>query len=276
MTFDFKKARAYADQVMKNPLLEAIILGSQGAGKSYALGTLGCKTLHLYGTRESHGPKTAGVAGGSNVIPICFDHTETGPLAADDALITLDAILHDYAWMKTEGIQAIALDGMAVLEALVKDTTEWAQKTKNANGKHNTYKETEASMEIIGRVISWLKAAQRELGCHIVVTGILDVRETDQYGGIVEAAPRLQGFGLAEMIAQHFGDVLVVGKMTKDGLTKWKLQFMSDLTKSAKDEHGNQKKAMNFSPRLSGCIAPNLMDADLGKLAAFKAEAMKR
>src|ERR1700694_3867927 len=100
MTFDFAQARKYADQVMKNPLLEAIILGSQGAGKSFSLGTMGCKTLHLYGTRESHGPKTAGVPGGSNIVPVCFDHTEAGPLGADDALAALDQILHSYGWMK--------------------------------------------------------------------------------------------------------------------------------------------------------------------------------
>lgn len=272
--FDFKKAIAASERTMTNPLLEAIILGPQGAGKSYAIGTLGCKTLHLYGTRESHGPKTARVEGGTNIVPMCFTEYEGSALSADQSMDMLRTVLTDYKWINDEGFGALALDGMAVLEEMIKDTTAWTEKCKTAKGAHNTFKETEASLDLMARVINWMKSAQRECGVHIVVTGILDVKESDAYGAIVEASPRLGGYGLAESIVQHWGDVLVVGKMTRNGETKYKFQFMSDLTKTAKDEHGAQKKSLNFSPRLSGCALPPMMDADFSQLIEYKKKAL--
>lgn len=277
MTFNFTKAKAHAKKALDNPLLELILLGPSGAGKSYTIGSLGVKTLYLYGTRESHGPKAASVEGGANVEPMCFDYgtwkDEPAPRAftGDESWQFLKAILGDLAYLKSEGYKAIALDGMAVLEALVKETAEWREKCKTAQGKHNTFKETEATQDLISRVIGLMKTAQRELGVHIVVTGIIDVKETDAFGGVVEAAPRLQGYGLAESLNQHFGDITVVGKMTRNEETKYKLQFLTDLVKVAKDETGRQKKAMNFSPRLSGCTVPPMMDANLAELAAHKA-----
>ena len=279
--FDFARAKSLAAKQMKNPLLEAIILGASGAGKSYCIGTLGVKTLYLYGTRESHGPQTAAVQGDKNIVPMCFDHgvwpgeKEPRPFSSDESMVFIESALRDFDWIKQEEFKAVAFDGMAVLEALVKDTTEWREKCKTAAGKHNTFKETEASVDLIGRVIGFLKGVQRECGTHLVATGIIDVKDTDQYGGIVEASPRLQGYGLAESLNQHFGDVLVVGRMSRDGQTKYKFQFLTDLVRTAKDEHGNQKRAMNFSPRMSGCEVPPMMDADLSQVAKLKREKMK-
>lgn len=279
--FDFKKAKEYARRAMKNPLLEAIILGPSGAGKSYTIGTLGCKTLYLYGTRESHGPKAASVKGTANMEPMAFDHGTWGTekterqFTGDESWSFLQAILKDHTYIKGEGYKAIALDGMKVLEDLVKSTTEWRQKCSTAKGGHNTFKETEASQEMIGTIISLLKTCQRECGVHIVVTGILDVKESDAFGAVVEASPRLGGYGLAESINQFFGDILVVGKMSKGGESKWKFQFMSDLTRVSKDEAGNQKKAMNFSPRLTGYEPPPFMDANLADVIKFKTENTK-
>lgn len=280
--FNFKQARQLATKALKNPLLELIVLGSQGSGKSYSVGTLGVKTLFLYGTRESHGPKTASVEGGPNVEPMCIDYgvwpgeeTER-PFTNDESLEFIRAILTDHDYITKEKYQAIAVDGLAVLEAMAKGTAEWKEKCKTTGGKHNTYKETEATQEILGEIISLLKGCQRLCGVHIVVTGVLDVKSTDAFGAIEEAAPRLGGYGLAESLNQHFGDIVVVGKMSRGGETKYKFQFLTDLTKVSKDEHGQQKKAMNFSPRLSGLkIDEPLMDASLAKLAKLKAEKMK-
>lgn len=282
--FDFARAKSLAAKQMKNPLLEAIILGASGAGKSYAIGTLGVKTLYLYGTRETHGPQTAAVQGSTNIIPMCFDYgvwpedaepRQERTFTADESLQFIEATLRDFDWIRKEGFKAVACDGMAVLEALVKDSTEWKEKCKTAKGTHNTFKETEASVDIIGRVVGYLKAVQRECGTHLLVTSMLDVKDTDPYGAILEAAPRLQGYGLAESLNAHFGDVLVVGKMTRDGQSKYKFQFMADITRTAKDEHGGQKRAMNFSPRLSGCEVPPMMDANLAEVAKLKREKMK-
>lgn len=283
MKFNFDKAKKSALKALKNPLLEAIVLGSSGAGKSFSIGTLGVKTLYLYGTRETHGPKSASVKGAANILPMCIDfgtwedEKDERAFTADESLALIREILTSYEWMKKEGFKAIAFDGLAVLESLVKETTHWREKCKTAAGKHSNFKEVEASQEIIGSVISLLKAAQRELDLHIVVTGILDVKEVDGFGAIQEASPRLQGYGLAESLNQHFGDVIVIGKMTRGGETKYKFQFMTDLVKSSKDENGMQKRAMNFSPRLSGVpLDTVVMDADLSKLANIKREHMDK
>lgn len=275
MKFDFKRAIAQSELAMKNPKLECVILGPQGAGKSYAIGTLGVPTLHLYGTRESHGPKTARVVGKDNITPFCFTEYDGKSLSADDSLSLLESVLSNHSYLTESAFGAIALDGLAVLEDIIKQSTAWKEKCKTAKGTHNTFKETEASLELMAHVINLLKSAQRECGVHIVVTGILDVKETDQYGGIVEASPRLGGYGLAESLNQHFGDVLVISKMTKSGTSQWRFQFMSDLTRVAKDDTGNQKKAMNFNPRLSGCEVPTSMEADFAKLISYKADKMK-
>jgi hypothetical protein len=279
--FNFDAAKKSAAKALKNPLLELIVLGSQGAGKSYCIGTLGVKTLYLYGLRESHGPKTASVQGKANVEPMCIDYgvwpgeKDERAFTSDESLEFLRAILMDQAYIKSQAYKAIAVDGLAVLEAMVKGTQEWKEKCRTTAGKHNTYKETEATQEILGEVIGLLKACQRELGTHIVVTGVLDVKSTDAFGAIDEAAPRLGGYGLAESLNQHFGDIAVVGKMTRGGETKYKFQFLTDLTKVSKDESGNQKKAMNFSPRLSGLdIQEPTMPADLSLLAKLKADRM--
>lgn len=278
MSFNFEKAKTFANKALKNPLLELIILSPSGGGKSYSIGTLGVKTLYLYGTRESHGPKSASVEGGENIVPICIDfgfwkdEKKEREFTADESLSLLKEILTSYEWLRKEQFKAIALDGLAVLESLVKETTVWREKCKTAQGKHNTFKETEASQEVMGSVITLMKAAQRELDTHIVVTGILDVKEVDAFGGIVEASPKLGGYGLAESLNQHFGDIVVKGKMTRGGETKYKFMFLTDLVKVSKDEMGQQKRAMNFNPRLSGHTTDPIMDADLSKLAALKAK----
>jgi hypothetical protein len=128
---------------------------------------------------------------------------------------------------------------------------------------------------MIGNVINLMKAAQREANCHIVVTGILDVKEVDGFGAIMEATPKLSGYGLCEALVSFFGDILVVGKMTKGNEVKWKFQAMTDLTKTSKDEVGNLKKALNFSPRVSGVVLPPIMDADFSQVAKMKVEAAK-
>jgi hypothetical protein len=281
MSFNFKQAKEAAKKALKNPLLEIVILGSQGAGKSYTIGTLGVKTLYLYGTRETHGPKAASVKGTANIEPMCIDfgiwpgEKVERQFTADESWKFLTTILEDFEYLKSEGYKAIALDGLAVLDELVKGTTAWKEACKTASGKHNNYGETAASQSLIGQMINRLKACQRELGVHIVVTGILDVKSVDAFGGIEEASPRLSGYGLAESLNSNFGDIAVVGKMTKGGEIKYKFQFLSDLTRASKDDTGNIKRAMNFSPRLSGCETVPYMDADLSKLAAYKKEQMK-
>jgi len=277
--FNYANAIKSAKKLMECKKLQLILLGHQGAGKSFAIGTLGVKTLYLYGTRESHGPVSASTSAGDNVLPICIDYgywekeTTERAFTADESLKLVEQILKDYKWLREEKFGAIAIDGLPVLESVAKDSQLWKEKCKTASGKHNTYKETEATQEVIGTILGWLKAAQVELDIHVIATGIIDVKEKDGYGAIVEATPRLAGYGLAETMNQHFADIACVGKMSMNGEVKYKFQFLVDLTKASKDLQGNLKKSMNFSPRISGCKdLPDMMDADLSKLADWKAK----
>lgn len=277
MIINLTKAIARGQAGLKKTPLQAIVLGSSGAGKSSLLGTFGVKTLYLHGTGEDHGPRAASALGGELVLPVCIDQDESGKeLNADSVFNAIKEICRDESFIKSNNIEAIVLDGFAVLEHLAKKTASWKVKCQTSAGKHNTFKESEASLEILTEVIDALKCAQREHGVHIAVTGMLDVKAKSADGSILEAAPRLAGYGLAEGLIQQFGDVLVVGKMVKNNVSKYKLQFMTDLSKASKDEHGDLKKAMNFSPRLSGIVnLPSLMDADLATLVKFKKENIK-
>jgi hypothetical protein len=275
--FDFKKAREAAVKMSKLNKLQVILLGHSGSGKSYALGTLGCRTLYLYGTKEAHGPQSARNEGGDNIVPMCMDYgtwpgeDDKRAFTGDESYEFICSLLSDIDHIKSEKVGAVVIDSLSVLEAIVKDTSKWADKCKTTAGKHNTFKESEASQEMLGAIIDKLKYIQQELDVHVVVTGIIDVKDKDGFGAVVEAVPRLGGYGLCENMIQHFADVVVTGKMTKNGEVKYKFQFMTDLTKAAKDEHGNVKKAMNFSPRLTGCTPPSSMDANLAELAKLKA-----
>lgn len=275
--FDYKKAEQSARKLMECKKLQLIILGHQGAGKSFVVGTLGVKTLYLYGTRESHGPVSASTLGGDNVFPLCMDYgtwadeKEERHFTSDESMAMIEQVLKDYAWMREEKFGAIVIDGLPVLEGIAKDSTLWKEKCKTASGKHNTYRETESTQEVLGSMLGWLKAAQVELDVHVIATGIIDVKEKDGFGGVVEAVPRLAGYGLAETMNQHFADITCIGKMSMGGEVKYKFQFLVDLTKASKDLQGNLKKSMNFSPRISGCKdLPDIMNADLDELAAYK------
>ncbi len=274
MLINIKDAIKHAEREMKNPLIQAIVLGSSGAGKSRLLGSFGVKTLYLYGTGEDHGPKSARAGGADNVIPVCYDYGQPAGekaeryFTADETIKLISEMLRDHALLKDLGVKAIAIDGFANLEHIVKKSNRWADKCKTSQGKHNTFKETEASLEVLTEIVDGLKMAQRALGVHIAVTCMIDVKGLASDGSITEAAPRLSGYMLAEPLLQQFGDVIVVGKMSRNGQTKYKLQFMTDLAKASKDEVGDLKRAMNFNPRLSGVkTLPSYLDADNGLAA---------
>lgn len=274
--FDFAKMQVSSTASLKSNKLELLLMGPSGAGKSFTIGTLGVKTLYLYATRETHGPRSAAVKGGNLMVPLCFDYgTWPGEVAprqftADESLQLLRAILTNYAYIRANQYEAVSLDGMAALEVLVKESSEWKKKCLTTQGKHNTFKESEASVEMLGSFVSMLKGVQRECDTHIVATSMIDVKDMDGFGGISEAAPKLQGYGVCEAIVANFGDVLVVGRMTKGTDVKWKFQSLMDVKKVSKDENGTIKKILNFAPRLSGASLPPIMDADLSQVIKMK------
>jgi hypothetical protein len=267
MTFDFEAALAQAKRDAESTALEAIILGSSGAGKSVLAGTSGLKTLYLYSSGENHGVKAARLFGKADVIPVCFDHLSTSP---DEALANLLSILHNKEQIAKLGVKFVFLDGATEVEALIRSSKAWKDACKTAKGAHNTYEEGRATVAAFRPIITGLKDLQRATGTHFAMSCILDVKELGASGEIVESSPRIQGFAVAESLVQQFGDVLVVGRMSKNGQVKHKLQFMTEIVKTAKDEGGVIKRTMNYSPRLQGVMPPPYMDADLSKVIELK------
>lgn len=271
MSFDFKSSASTA-HTQTATLLSAIVLGPSGAGKSFLCGTLPGRTLYLYTSGEDHGVHNALSAGG-NVHPVCLDHDDDTVLAADASFKRLLEILGSTEALKKEGFKSIVIDSATELEAIIRNTKEWEDACTTKNGKHDGFAETGATLNMLRKVAVILKAAQRSLGCHTVITCGLDVKALGEDGEIEEASPRLTGYSVAEGLIQMCGDVLVVGRMSKDGVSKHKLQFMTAVEKVSKDAAGRVKKAINFNPRIAGLKVselPAFIDADLSKVVELK------
>lgn len=273
MTFDFDAALKDGQQDLEAQYLSAIVLGMSGSGKSRLLGTLGVKTLYLYYGGEDHGPKSARVADGSNIAPICLDvYDADGKLDPDATFARTIETLNNTAKIKQHGFGAVVLDGATELEAVIRACKSWRKACLSTKGEHNAFSEPGATTAMLRAVIGPLKQLQRSCKAHIAITGILDVKGLGENGEITEASPRLQGFSVAETLIQQFADVLVVGRMERDGDVKYKLQFMTDLVKVSKDAKTNAiKKTFNFNPRITGATdVPPYLDADLKKVIELK------
>lgn len=274
MTFDFDKAIAEAAKDAKSTALEALVLGSSSSGKSSLFGTFGCKTLYLYSGGENHGVKSAYSTGATNVIAAKYDvYKEDGKIDPDASLANCLSALSQPEILRQKGVGAVAIDGASELEVLIRSSKAWLKACMTPKGSHNAFEETKATLAGFRPIITALKDLQRELGIHFAMSCILDVKELGSMGEVVEGAPKIQGYSVAESLCQQFGDVLVVGRMTKNGVAKHKLQFGTDLSKVAKEESGAPKKFLNFSPRIAGIKVADLPpyeEADLSKIIALK------
>lgn len=273
MSFDFDAAIKAGQQDLESQLLCAIVLGMSGSGKSRLLGTLGVKTLYLYYGGEDHGPQSASVADGSDIAPMRLDVLDAeGELDPDATLARTIAVLNNHAKIKQHGFGAVIIDGASELEAVIRQCKAWRKACLSAKGEHNAYEEPKATTAMLRTVVGPLKQLQRSCKVHVAITGILDVKAIGEFGEIAEASPRLLGFSVAETLIQQFADVLVVGRMVRNEEVKYKLQFMTDLVKTSKDNKTSAiKKTFNFNPRITGATdVPSYLDADLKKVLELK------
>jgi hypothetical protein len=123
-------------------------------------------------------------------------------------------------------------------------------------------------------VLSRLRDLQFNHGIDIAVTCMLDVTEKNARTGEIEAAkPKLQAYGIAESAIQQFGDIIIIGRMTKaDGMSGHVIQMNTDLSRVSVDEKTKEvKKIFGISPRLQGVqTTPPLIRADLKELLKLK------
>lgn len=274
MAFDFAKAVAEAQTDIKNKSLFLMLLGSSGNGKSYAQGTFGVKTLYLYTQGESHGPKSAAAVGGENVVAICLDRETGKELTPDEALKRLHSILDDVDGLKKAGFKALAIDGASEIESLIRGTVKFKALTTTDSGKHNGFAEGPATMAQFRDIMIKLKRLHRELGLHVCMTCILNVKEYAEDGTILDSTPQLSGYAVATGLVQQFDDVMIIGRMTRKGQIAYRLQLLAGGSKKTTDIVTQQvKKTFNFSPRLTGQDVLSLgetLEANLGALVKLK------
>jgi hypothetical protein len=267
MSFNFEKAITDAKKDLNNNKLALVLLGSSGNGKSYAQGTFGCKTLYLYASGESHGPKSAASVGGANIVPVCIDRDGEKALTADESYQRLLDILNNVD--KKHGFGAISIDGASEIETIIRNTTQFKQKAKT------TFDEGPVTLSLFRPILMQLKTLQRDQGVHFCMTCGLNVRDVGDTGEIIESTPALHGFQVATGLIQQFDDVMVIGRMQKSEKVGYRLQLLAGVTKTTKDFKTQEvRKTVNFSPRLTGVditALPGTMEADLSKLITMKA-----
>jgi hypothetical protein len=263
--FDFKNAVAQAKARMEDKKLNAIVLAPSGGGKSSLAGTLGVPTLYLHLSAESHGPIAASTFSTGDVDPVCIDDGRT----PDEALEFLQALLNDKEFLS--GYDAIALDSATSLEQVIRNSDNFrARCISEKTGKVNSFAEPAAVLTIFSEIIRLLQAT----GKHTILTLALDVKAMDgETGEILEAMPKLSTYSVAESIIMQFGDVFIIGPMTKGDKTAHRIQFSGKVSKTSKDASGNVKKFINFSPRVTGVkVLPDSLPAKLSEVVKLKKE----
>lgn len=271
-------ARIKASQAqMECKDLALILFGPPSGGKSQAMGTLGVKTLYLYFSGESHGPRSA-FAGGTDIIPYCVDQDENGnKIDPDEALAELNALLANTKFFTENAIKAIAIDSAGELEFMIMQTAAWKIEAQKR------YKGVESycfpiTLEMFRPVMDALRNLQLKQGIHYVVSCILNVSEFGEDGVIADAEPKMFGYGTVSGFLQQFPDRMIIGKVeTKDGM-KPKLQLGTMVTKATKDQKTKEvTKIQHFRPQLQGVDftgGPNYLPPDLSKLIKYKAAGM--
>ena len=270
MAFNFKAAEATALAQLNNKALFAMILGASGSGKSSAIGTLPGKTLLIFGSGESHGPKAAAALGGA-VSAICVDVDESGKaLTSDEAFARLMSIITDTDSIIKEKFANVAIDGAPELEAILVKSTRFIQMCTTDKGKTDGYAKGPAMSTLFREVVSALKTLHAK-GINVVMTCRADVRAMDDNGAISDCSPKLSSYGVAESLVSQFDDVLLVGCVAVGEKRGHVFQFSNTISKVSKDLQGTIKKILNFSPRVTGAKdIPELLKADLKKVIELK------
>jgi hypothetical protein len=256
---------------VKTDKLFLLVLGASGAGKSFCFGTAPGKIAYIYLNAERHGVSSARKSG-NNIIPILIDIDKTGAERKPDEAVKYGlAALNPEALKKAE-ITTVVVDGLTELEKLVRRTKKWQERCETASGKHNSFAEPAATVEILDQFMTALRIAQDTAGVHVVVSGILDVQEADANGSVTLAKPRATGYTVAESMIQQFPDILVIGEVTKrDGTSGRVFQTGGELKKVSVDEDKKVKRFINFSCRLSGVAElPTFIKADLKSVIELK------
>lgn len=254
-----------------NNALFCCVLGESGGGKTHALGTVGEKTLYLLFKGEKHGSSVIRKEGKENIEEILLDFNGTDELAPDDTLARLRSIIQDHAGLEAAGFKAIVIDGLTEVDLCISQTRELKKQCLTKNGDVDHFKVPAVAKQMLHKLVGQLVDLQIKTGIHVITTCILEVKEKDDKGFILDASPKLTTFSVAETALQLFGDRVVVCKVVN---SKGEPVYVFDADFSgrrvSKDEVGGIKKQFSFGPRVTSGELPKLMKANLSELIKIK------
>ena len=251
---------------IKDNGLQLVILGASGSGKSHAIGTYPGKVAYLYGSGESHGPKSARKEG--TIIPLSWDKSKDGMVIPIDRRLKRIIDFLDPEGLKEAKVNAVALDSITMLVNDLKQTDAFKKRCLTSKGTHNAFKETEALIELVSIVLNKLQDLSESHGIDVICTIDLNIQSVDETGIITESRPGLPTFGVAKAIIQQFADILVLGRIEGKPV----FQNFAQVKSASKDfETNTTVKYIEYHPRLQGVIeVPELIPANLKEILKLK------
>lgn len=251
--------------------LQLIILGPSGSGKSHLMGTHPGKILDLYGDTERHGVKSASKEGLDRLVSRNWSRDQRGvSRGANAAFKYLNDILEPSA-IKAAGFDFVCLDSITDLLALIRGTTEWETRCMTDKGKHNSFAEGTAYIDMAWIILNKLINLQEYHNVDIAVIADLDITERAENGMIITSKPRMPSYQVAENIIRMFPDIVMMSRVRGKTETKPLIQMGAGCTRESKTQEGELVKTIDFTPRLSDVTTiPSVIKADLKELLRLK------
>lgn len=253
---------------IKTDGLFLVVLGPSGAGKSHFIGTYPGKTLMLYGAGESHGPGSA-VKNNKDLLAVAWDRNNEGEVPPDKMLKRIKELL-DPELLKKAGVKCVALDSLTNLVLDLKKTEVFRQRCMSARGQHNSFKETEALIELASGILRQLHTLVDYHEIDVITTLDLQIQAVADDGLILESKPSLPTFGVAKALVQQFSDILMLGRIGED--RKPKFQNCAKAASSSVDrETMTMVKYLEFNPRLRGVVElPEFIEPTVSAILELK------
>ena len=258
---------------VKQDGLFLVVLGASGVGKSHFIGTYPGRTLLLYGAGESHGPASA-IKSNSDILPLAWNRGKDAKgnivdLNPNKILSRIKEALNPEA-LAAAGIKCVAIDSLTNLCLDLKNTDMFKQRCMSAKGQHNSFKETEALIELLSLVTNSLQNLSDIHGIDSICTLDLNILSVADNGLILESKPGLPTFGVGKAIIQQFPDILVLGRLGENSEPTFQ-NFASVNQKSKDFETQAIVKYVEYHPRLRGAITlPETIPANVQSILDLK------
>lgn len=252
--------------------LQCIVLAPSRGGKSHLVGTYPGKILYLCGSGELHGIKSAFKESGDSLVPVCWDRNKDGSGRSPDAAYEfILKLLRNPEYLKEQGFQMVALDSMVALFKTIRGTQRWANKCQTDRGKHNSFAEPDAYMDMIDAILIELRNLCDLHEIDYIVTSDLEIQQQGDDGSIIMSKPRMPSFSVAERTIQQFPDVIMLSRMKVGKKSGPVIQMGAGCTRESKNEAGVIVKTIDFTPSLADVTdIPEKIKADLKEILKLK------